>query len=1355
MDYFAEIAESPEIEEALKHLAGNPEYPEYLMRPLLPFILSPDHNSQDAYNRAMDIYTSAKKSYDQQKKDKKDDRGKEAEPKPPLRSKYFPLFETYPSIWRTELINWFHLHPAFAAAVWLKCERMMLARRVGVLPWHEEFKGLDENGAPLRQTLECNATTSRQQFIEKLFAATDKSLDKVRCKIKKYSPGPDFIERLVELKEENNHPIRKCIEFCLPHIKSLRLSLKKTSINEIKQAYDLIADPDKACDLAKKYGVPVPFSMVLDEELKQINECRDARRNEQEMSAQNKKPSEEQREKQGSGTGGEKDSYCGLPIRKALECGLVGLAFSGGGIRSATFNLGVLQALARLDILRQCDYLSTVSGGGYIGSWFTAWTHREGTDPLTGNQRTAAQVQDRMRQLLSPTRSPDPLDKDVRPIRYLREFSNYLTPQSGFLSADTWTMLAIYLRNFLLNLVVLLPFIAAVLIAPRLVFSWPALRNISVSDTWMYLLIIAIPPLLILVLNIRRASPPPNFDEEDQGPEVVPLYAQQGWIQILVVVPLLIIACLTALSYRTYILPGLINRGHSDELIFEFSRYAGFVFFGYLLIIHVAGWFMKFWPGKPWTAIWSVIFATCLTPVAAFGLFWVIGNILWMFAAQKEQEVWLTLTFGTSLILVAYSLIVAIQLGLLGTEFPDEQREWWSRLRAWTLIHSLVWMALFTFAMWVPYGIDELLDERLEAVGGIGALGVWALSTYLGIRAGRTNESAANISDRSSPNSAGESGPSRGKRTKHLILLSAPYIFVVGLLAMVSLGVLYLLRWYFQTNFSWQLFPRHSLLGIIIGLVFLSIVFSLRIGVNEFSMHHFYKNRLVRCYLGASRWQFRKADWFTGFDSKDNFFLSYLDHVSCGDSEGPKYWGPYPIVNTALNLAAGGDLAWQERKATSFVFTPKYCGYDVDRAVLQRGTDSVWPDGYAPTRSFISRGTGPTLGSAMAISGAAANPNMGKMTTAASAFLMTVFNARLGWWVPNSRRKNKWWGWDRRGPALGITYTGIELFGMTDDQKKFVNLSDGGHFENLGVYELIRRGCRYVIVSDAGQDGSFSFEDLGNLIRKCRTDFGVEINIGVDMIKDRNPKGWSDRHCVVGKIRYLTIPKRINGHVEYDENGQPKPEEGWLLYMKPTITGDEPADVQEYYQRVPEFPHESTADQWFNESQFESYRRLGLHIAEKAFGRFREHPDTETLDSEGKIKDLFENLRKHWHPPSHKVGEHSTDHAMEYTRLMELIRGNRNLAFLDPALFESIKNAPLSLTGTRDEFYICNAFIQLIENVYADLDLEENHAHPHVEGWMKVFKFWAKEAPFKRTWKVSQGTYATRFQKFYEDRLEK
>ena len=193
-------------------------------------------------------------------------------------------------------------------------------------------------------------------------------------------------------------------------------------------------------------------------------------------------------------------------------------------------------------------------------------------------------------------------------------------------------------------------------------------------------------------------------------------------------------------------------------------------------------------------------------------------------------------------------------------------------------------------------------------------------------------------------------------------------------------------------------------------------------------------------------------------------------------------------------------------------------------------------------------------------------------------------NVRLGWWLRNPRfhacgRASR--------PSLSLRELLYELLGMTTDDKKWVYLSDGGHFENLGVYELVRRRCRFIVACDAGQDGDVTFEDLGNAIERCRADFGVDIEIDLGKLR-RRCRRRSERHCAIGTIRYdrLDAARRRRRR---------RSSPGTLLYIKTSLTGDEPADVLSYAAEHPAFPHESTSDQFFDESQFESYRALGFH----------------------------------------------------------------------------------------------------------------------------------------------------------------
>ena len=214
----------------------------------------------------------------------------------------------------------------------------------------------------------------------------------------------------------------------------------------------------------------------------------------------------------------------------------------------------------------------------------------------------------------------------------------------------------------------------------------------------------------------------------------------------------------------------------------------------------------------------------------------------------------------------------------------------------------------------------------------------------------------------------------------------------------------------------------------------------------------------------------------------------------------------------------------------------------------------------------------------MGISGAAASPNMGSYSSAPVAFLMTLFDVRLGQWLGNPRNPKTW---QRATPRFGLTYLLNELFAGTDDEAAYVYLSDGGHFENMGLYELVKRRCGLIIVCDAEADDCYGFTGLGNAIRKCRIDLGIDIELNVSDIVPPELGKPSKKHCAIGTIHYEAVDKSAPT--------------GTIIYFKASLTGDESTDIKNYHTMHPQFPHETTVDQWFTESQFESYRELGYH----------------------------------------------------------------------------------------------------------------------------------------------------------------
>jgi hypothetical protein len=1016
--------------------------------------------------------------------------------------------------------------------------------------------------------------------------------------------------------------------------------------------------------------------------------------------------------------------------RQAHEAHLIGLAFSGGGIRSATFNLGMLQALAELGLLKIFDYLSTVSGGGYIGGWWSAALERaRGTFEELGQA------------LNPPPREVRGPREDGR-IRFLRSYSNYLTPRLGVLSQDTWAVVAIYLRNFLLNLAILVAALSAVLLVPRLVL-------------WLAQLIAV--PSLVVSLNAALRSPPlaipaagalvtsvltllfiwRNLGDLPLAPgERFARRNQPGWIFAWIVLPALGSALFTA----------------------------GFLWA--LLAIAPWGWLDRWWI---WPMASAVLYTVCSLPAAvafvwqsrrqtvptffvsffvsplvagAFGgamLYFLLRYLSRLYEAEYPGLPF-GLAFAPPLLLLSYILAGMLHLGIEGRGMRDERREWLSRLGGWLLQIALAWCGLFLIAFWSP-----VLVAQAGAWGRAALSSGWIVSTLAGVLAGR-------------------SGRADGRRPTPVdrLVRLAPPVFIVGLLVFLSVGIDAVLRSASHPPFEPILKGRwlQGFLGqagavfwssqhpapILWGLavtVAVALLLSWRVDINEFSMHLFYRNRLIRCYLGASN-PCRRPNPFTGFDPGDDLPLASLD-----PDRG--YAGPLPIVNTAINLVHGEDLAWQERKAASFTFTPLHCGYDLAR-IDADGKDEA--DGsYRPAGRFAGP-DGVSLGTACAISGAAASPNMGYHSSPALSFLMTVFNVRLGWWLGNPAHAKTW---RRSGPPVGLLYLFSELLGLTNARSSYVYLSDGGHFENLGVYELVKRRCRLVVAVDAGQDGEVAFCDLGNAIRKCRNDLGIDLEIDTSSMRP-GPTGLSTWHCAVGRIRYDRV--------------DPGAAVGVLVYLKPTLSGDEPTDLLNYRSLHPEFPHQSTGDQFFDESQFESYRKLGYHVGKSVFEDVATASRREAWSAvEPFVESLIAELKERWFPPS-AAAAHFTRHAAALDQLYDRLRRDERLRFLDDQIYPEWRSLlaaagtppgsepppqclwlPPDAAAVRQGFYFSLSLLQLMEMVYLDLHLDTEADHPDHRGFLNLFKHWSWSGMVRVTWAIAAATFGLRFQRFCERRL--
>jgi hypothetical protein len=861
-----------------------------------------------------------------------------------------------------------------------------------------------------------------------------------------------------------------------------------------------------------------------------------------------------------------------LPEKRAALC------LSGGGIRSATFALGVLQGLARAGLLTQFHYLSTVSGGGYIGAWLSAWIHRAGNDV----EKVAGE--------LASLRPREKLIPEPEPIGYLREFSNYLSPRAGLLSTDAWTLLGTILRNMILIWLVLVPLLAAVLMLPRLYLSLLLWVNTSGGALSPGVLLVVGGVLLAWSVAYIAATIPSSTTAR-RG---------QGKFLVFCLLPLLL-----GLGSLTIYWAAVSGRSIAATAV-PLPGLAEFVRFG--VLVHLLAWAgYTLWLRSPWGHRQPprdslggrlLSFVADLVVVVVAGA--VGGAIAWLLAVKLFSRVDYTLILYAALapgfVVGTFLLAATALVGLLSRWTEDDDREWWSRCGAWFLIAGTAWTVFGSLVLFGPVLLSETwLSRGLAAVGGV--------SGFVTVVGGWFSKLAAR--DRTSTQT------SRGDRFMALVVPLAGVAFAAVLAIGLSALISGLVGWLITVSGGtvggleqWGSWPHGPfdhvgvlvsspiwiVAGLAVALAVLGLVMAWFINTNRFSLHAMYRNRLIRAYLGASNPD-RHANPFTGFDDGDNIQMHELWPRSSAAPPG----APAPrrkllhVVNMALNLVHGERLAWQERKAHTFTTTALHAGSLV---VGYRRTRA----GAGGPRAHYGGTQGVSLGTAVTISGAAASPNMGYHSSPLVTFLLTLFNVRLGWWLgnPGVRGDHTFY---LASPRVAVRPIVAEAFGLTGSTGPYVYLSDGGHFENLGLYEMVLRRCHFIVVSDASCDEGGVFQDLGSAVRKIRADMGVPIDFegGIGILpRSADPaRRAGSLYWALGRIRYSIADPPAT------PSANPGARDGWLLYIKPAFCGTEPPDVCEYAMAHDGFPHEPTTDQFFSESQFESYRMLGSHVMQQ------------------------------------------------------------------------------------------------------------------------------------------------------------
>ncbi|HVF58421.1 MAG TPA: hypothetical protein VNJ70_01210 [Thermoanaerobaculia bacterium] len=897
--------------------------------------------------------------------------------------------------------------------------------------------------------------------------------------------------------------------------------------------------------------------------------------------------------------------------------GRVGVGLSGGGIRAATIDLGLFQGIAELDaeagdarkgrrVLERIDFLSTVSGGGYFGSFLgRLWTRRFINGP--GD-------------IVNVLRNANADGRNV--LRYLRENGRYLSPNGA---GDLLQGGAAVLRNWVAVQIVLLTFLLTVFAG--LQAARPGMNRVAAAlpeglgqafalhggfwwSPWLLLPLLAFAlfvfPLGWAYWMVEPVGPAFAGSEEGRPRRRVP--RPRTWD-------------------RSAIAP-----------------VAG------LILVLVAALVVAGGPWRP--ALRAVAQMVALT--AALSLFWwrYAVHKAWRRSGQAEREEeregfgdsglsgimptpeerrldraihahlaerqWLTTRLTGALLVTGVLLTLglvdsagqSLYVALLG---PDPWSGWLAGF--YSVLLMLVGYARKLAVVFTPKGGDKRPSLPVNLIAGFIAFVLVAV-----ILVSLNAVSHAVAWRLSAPRGSAEW--QQAQETCLRVHLEEDCEPVDLVSASGAIG-----RFPLRQGRDWQL----SLLGLVTGLV-LSIFFGQTFPfVNRSSHQSLYSSRLTRAYLGAS--------------NKRRWTESVTRVIRGDDCDLARYWPPPPtkaapihFINVTINETVGGrsQVEQKDRKGSILALGPfgMSCGVDHHAIIPLGRLDPVgrevtvfpqkedefrvfeYPYGEAGHRVF----TGETLplGDWIGLSGAAFSTGLGARTSLGLSLLAGFGNVRLGrWWdsgvAVDARRSAV-----RPSFLVGLEqfaarFFPVQVFLLDEFLARFPGtarrhwyLSDGGHFENMAGYELIRRRLPMIVIVDGEQDGSYTFGGLSNLVRKARIDFGAEVKFlnDEDLKSEIDPKmrgtvgtledlrldpdtGFSKAHAALGRITYT--------------DGAAPPSR--LLYIKASLTGDEAADVLEYHRAHPNFPHEPTGDQFFDEAQWESYRKLGEHIARRLFRR--------------------------------------------------------------------------------------------------------------------------------------------------------
>jgi hypothetical protein len=564
------------------------------------------------------------------------------------------------------------------------------------------------------------------------------------------------------------------------------------------------------------------------------------------------------------------------------------------------------------------------------------------------------------------------------------------------------------------------------------------------------------------------------------------------------------------------------------------------------------------------------------------------------------------------------------------------RRELWERFFiTWTTRLAIAAAALAAVLVGLPYLVDWLdhlaqpgssvKPPIVETVGSIGA-GFLALVAGVAAQVGRA------VLSKGTAESAGKARKALGKAGSGIALALAygagALIGPLLLLAILALSVAVGMAEADGGRVEWVL------AGIGVGALALSAGVYAVVDLTTWSLHPYYKRRLSTAFAlkrvrELDDEERRRVETVAPVDPEQDVGIAIerdydellpLSRTALTETAPERGW-PTLLVCAAANISDCGATP-PGRRVTSFTFSAHTAGGPLVGAVRMRQLERAFENRAeaeeaedarvcderlgARLGSFVKAGARRqrrrdlTLPAVVAISGAAVSPSMGKMTPRPLTFLMALANLRLGVWVPNPRwvaETDEDTPLPRRFAKARASYLIRELLGRNRVDARYLYVTDGGHYENLGLVELLRRGCTEVYCLDASGVGGEGPElgALGDAIALARSELGVEIEFepgraGRDP-GELSPDGESQRakrDVVTATIRYPGKP-----------GGEPGAE-GKLVYVRNTMTAKAPLDVVAHHESDPRFPNNSTLDQLYTDQKFEAYRVLGERAAGRA-----------------------------------------------------------------------------------------------------------------------------------------------------------